>query len=68
MYEQLDLPVWLAHGTRGDFSDFSEAGWLRARPNWTVQPFATGALVYFEQSAEFFKSWDAFLASAQSVR
>jgi len=62
VYEQIDLPVWLAHGTRGDFSDFSEAGWLRARPNWTVQRFDTGALVYFEQPAEFFSRWDAFLS------
>lgn len=62
VYEQLDMPVWLAHGTRGDFSDFSEAGWLRTRPNWTVQPFETGALVHFEQPDEFFRSWDAFLS------
>jgi pimeloyl-ACP methyl ester carboxylesterase len=67
VYERLDLPVWLVHGTRGDFSDFSEAGWLRARPNWSVQPFETGALVYFEQPAMFFRSWDAFLSRAQSV-
>lgn len=67
VYEQLDLPVWLAHGTRGDFSDFSEADWLRTRPNWNVQSFDTGALVYFEQPAEFFASWDAFLSRAQSV-
>jgi len=65
--QRVDLPVWLAHGTRGDFSDFSEAGWLRARPNWSVQPFETGALVYFEQPAMFFRSWDAFLSRAQSV-
>ena len=62
VYEQLELPVWLAHGTRGDFSDFSEADWLRTRPNWTVQPFDTGALVYFERPAQFFKGWDAFLS------
>lgn len=62
VYEQLELPVWLAHGTRGDFSDFSEADWLRTRPNWTVQPFDTGALVYFEQPAQFFKGWDSFLS------
>jgi pimeloyl-ACP methyl ester carboxylesterase len=64
VYERLELPVWLAHGTRGDFSDFSEAEWLRTRPNWSVQSFDTGALVYFEQPAQFFKSWDAFLSRA----
>ena len=35
VYEQLELPVWMPHGTRGDFQDFSEAGWLASRPNWT---------------------------------
>jgi pimeloyl-ACP methyl ester carboxylesterase len=64
VYERLELPVWLAHGTRGDFSDFSAADWLRARPNWTVQPFETGALVYFELPAQFFERWDAFLSRA----
>ena len=67
VYERLDLPVWLARGTRGDFSDFSAADWLRARPNWTVQSFDSGALVYFEQPAVFFKSWDEFLSRAPSV-
>ena len=29
VYERLDMPVWLGHGTRGDFRDFSEAEWTR---------------------------------------
>jgi pimeloyl-ACP methyl ester carboxylesterase len=62
VYEQLALPVWVPHATRGDFKDFSEADWTRDRPQWTVQPFATGALVYYEQPAEFFARWDAFLS------
>lgn len=63
VYEQLQLPVWLAHGTRGDFRDFSESAWTRSRANWRVQPFDTGAMVYFEQPAQFCTAWDAFLAA-----
>lgn len=65
VYERLALPVWLAHGTRGDFADFSEAGWVRLRKNWKVQAFDTGAIVYFQQPELFLKRWDAFLASQQ---
>lgn len=62
VYERVELPVWLAHGTRGDFADFSEAGWVRTRRNWKAQAFDTGAIVYFQQPDLFFRRWDAFLA------
>jgi pimeloyl-ACP methyl ester carboxylesterase len=62
VYERLSLPVWLAHGTRGDFRDFSEADWLAGRSNWSVTAFESGALVYFERPGEFFPAWEAFLA------
>ncbi len=61
VYERLGLPVWVPHGTRGDFRDFSEAGWTRARGNWTVQAFDTGALVHFEQPDAFLADYAAFL-------
>lgn len=61
LYERLSMPVWLAHGTRGDFRDFSEAGWVTERPNWSRRAFDSGALVYFERPAEFFQAWDGFL-------
>jgi pimeloyl-ACP methyl ester carboxylesterase len=64
VYERLRVPVWLAHGTRGDFRDFSQAAWLRQASNWTVQSFTTGALIYFEQPTLFCHHWDAFLAVA----
>jgi pimeloyl-ACP methyl ester carboxylesterase len=67
LYERLSLPVWLAHGTRGDFRDFSEAGWVRERPNWASQGFDTGALVYFERPREFFAGWDAFLGAPRAI-
>lgn len=63
VYERLALPVWMPHGTKGDFQDFTGAGWTKTRPNWTVQPFATGALPHFEQPAEFLAAYERFLAA-----
>lgn len=62
VYERLTQPIWLAHGTKGDFQDFSGAGWVRERSNWSVQPFDTGALPQFEQPDAFLAAYDAFLA------
>lgn len=62
IYEQLNLPVWLAHGDRGDFQDYSYAAEFEERPNWTVTEFATGALPFFELPQDFFREYDRFLA------
>ena len=62
VYEAIELPVFMPHGTRGDFRDFTAADWTAARTNWTVQAFDTGALPFYEQPAEFFAAFDAFLA------
>jgi pimeloyl-ACP methyl ester carboxylesterase len=64
LYERLALPVWVPHGTRGDFTDFSGADWTRARPNWRLQPFDAGALVHFERPDAFEASYRAFLDAA----
>jgi pimeloyl-ACP methyl ester carboxylesterase len=61
LYGRLAMPVWVPHGTRGDFSDFSGAGWTRALPHWRLQPFDTGALVHFERPEAFETSYRAFL-------
>jgi pimeloyl-ACP methyl ester carboxylesterase len=63
VYEQLALPVWLSHGSRGDFQDYSDARRLGERPNWRVTKFDTGALPYFERTADFIRHYDDFLAS-----
>lgn len=64
VYERLPQPVWLAHGTKGDFRDFSGADWTADRDNWTVDPFDTGALPHFERPAEFFAAYTGFLEEA----
>ncbi len=66
VYEKLELPVWVPHGTRGDFRDFSEAAWTEARDGWLVTPFDSGALPHFEKPDEFFPAFEAFLDGAGS--
>ncbi len=63
IYETLSMPVWLGHGTRGDFRDFSETAWTADRSNWTVQAFETGAIPYFEQREHFREQYSSFLES-----
>jgi len=67
VYERLAMPVWLAHGVRGDFQDYSGTDWTRSRANWSIQVFQTGALPHFEQPGQFVSAWRRFAAAA-SVR
>lgn len=61
VYEALELPIWLAHGTRGSFSDFSEAGWTMGRTNWELASFDTGAFPHFQAPDAFLPRLDRFL-------
>ena len=62
VYEAVSQPVWMSHGVRGDFKDFRKKALVHDRGNWQTTAFETGALPYFEQSAEFCRELDAFLA------
>lgn len=64
LYEALSLPVWVPHGDRGDFADFSQAGWTEARPNWRLQRFPAGAMVHWELPDAIADGWQAFTAQA----
>jgi hypothetical protein len=64
IYEGLTLPVWMPHGIKGVFSDFSDARWAEAKENWRVEPFDTGALPHFEEPQRFIADYRRFLASA----
>lgn len=61
IYKALTHPVWLSHGVRGDFTDFSRAGSIAGEPNWKTTVFETGALPYFEVTEEFTRAYDEFL-------
>ncbi len=63
VYEKLSMPVWVPHGTRGDFRDFSGAGWAEALPNWRFEAFPTGALPHFEMPGPFNDALRGFIGA-----
>jgi len=62
VYESLDMPVFLAHGVRGDFTDYGGTHKVESRANWSIRVFETGGIPYFEQPGAFAAGYDAFLA------
>lgn len=65
VYESLDVPVWVPHGTRGDFRDFSGADWTKDRDNWQLEAFDSGALPHYESTDSFLQSYRAFLKNCR---
>jgi len=61
LYEELTLPVWSCYGVRGDFADYGASESLRAKDNWQMLRFETGALPHFEVTDEFLGSYERFL-------
>jgi pimeloyl-ACP methyl ester carboxylesterase len=59
VYERLAMPVWVAHGDRGDFTDYRGKDFLERRPNWRFTVFPAGALPYFEMPDAFLSAWAA---------
>jgi len=62
VYERLEMPVWMSHGVRGDFTDYRGKVIVKNRPNWQFSVFPTGALPYFEVPEAFCNAYDQFLA------
>jgi pimeloyl-ACP methyl ester carboxylesterase len=62
VYEALRQPVWVCHGTRGDFTDYRGLVHLQGRPNWEVTVQDGGAMPYFEQPEHFDRAFSRFLA------
>lgn len=62
VYEALAQPVWMSHGTRGDFVDYRGKALLEGRPNWRFTVYESGALPYFEHPARFNADLGTFLA------
>lgn len=67
IFRKIRQPVWLAHGVRGDFTDFSQIDAVEDKPNWRISEFQTGALPYFEGSESFIKAYDEFLAQLETA-
>ena len=62
-YRRLALPVWLAHGTRGAFTDIGSLRDLGPASAWQVQAYDTGAMPHFEHEDLFCTQYGAFLRS-----
>jgi pimeloyl-ACP methyl ester carboxylesterase len=67
IYEGLSVPVWVAHGTRGDFTDYSGLAPLVATKGFGVSVFETGALPYFEKRDEVVAALARFLTSPRGA-
>lgn len=67
VYERLEMPVWMSHGVRGDFTDYRGKGFLERRPNWRFTVFETGAMPYFEARERFIAAYAEFLAAGGAV-
>ena len=62
IYDSLKMPVWVAHGIRGDFVDYTGLDAIVRRPNWMIEKMPTGALPHFEMRQDFLRRYEAFLA------
>ncbi|WP_018263871.1 alpha/beta fold hydrolase [Methylobacterium sp. WSM2598] len=67
LYEALDLPVLVIHGTRGDFVDYRDLPRFAGRRNWTVMRLPTGAFPHFEDLATVTRALDGFGAAVTEV-
>jgi pimeloyl-ACP methyl ester carboxylesterase len=64
LYRNLSMPVWMAHGVRGDFVDYQEKRMVERLSNWSIDVFQTGAMPHFEKPREFIGLYEAFLKRA----
>ena len=62
VYDALAQPVWVAHGARGDFTDYRGLAAFAGKPNWQVSPLQTGALPHFEPASGYLEAFSRWLA------
>ena len=64
-YRRLAIPVLVAHGRRGAFTDFAAYGHVAAHSpgQWQRRVFATGAMPHLEWPAEFDATYQSWLSS-----
>lgn len=66
LYRAIACPVWMIHGTRGDFVDYSGAQAFKDRPGWEALVLDAGALPHFERLDEFIHAYDAFRSKLEA--
>ena len=66
IYDRVELPVWVSHGVRGDFTNYRRKSLFAQRPNWSFTVFETGAMPYFEAGGRFVAEYDAFMERSRT--
>lgn len=66
-YAQMKPPVWLAHGVRGEFTDFSGLSRIGPPGHWRWDTFGTGAMPQLEVPRLFMARYDAFLERVATI-
>jgi pimeloyl-ACP methyl ester carboxylesterase len=64
VYQGLSMPVWMAHGVRGDFVDYHHKTRVLGWPNWSIDILPTGAFPHFERIGELTRCYEGFLSQA----
>ena len=64
LYDQLSVPVWVGHGTRGDFVDYSSLpAFIAARTGRQATTFNSGAFPHFEQLPALIEAYECAVAA-----
>jgi pimeloyl-ACP methyl ester carboxylesterase len=67
LYARLQLPVWMIHGTRGEFAKVDGLQHFQPQGPWTIESIDAGAMPYFERPAEFAQQYGRFVAASRIV-
>jgi len=68
VYDAVQQPVWLAHGTRGSFSDVHRARRLVEAGGWRLSAFDSGAMPHFQQLTDFVRRYEQFIDTRVALR
>jgi pimeloyl-ACP methyl ester carboxylesterase len=60
LYRDLTQPVWVVHGTRGDFVTYEGLSLFKDNPSWSIEVLPTGALPHFEALPDFLQRYQAW--------
>jgi pimeloyl-ACP methyl ester carboxylesterase len=61
LYESLENPIWVTHGTRGNASKFRHNPTLEKRSNWRLTAFGSGPMPHFQNTPTFVRVLSHFL-------
>ena len=68
VYDAVQQPVWLAHGTHGSFSDVQRAHRMVEAAGWRLSAFDSGAMPHFQQISDFVRRYEQFIDSRVAPR